>query len=103
MSETLCEVHVSRLGRSRNVNREGSVVVQAAQPRGQAQEPLHAFELVEPVLGDLDQERVARDRYAGGTRIARFFAHHLAVLGKGALAEAGSLETVLAEEHENGY
>src|SRR5262245_28209851 len=73
-----------------------------SQPRRQAQEPLHALELVEPILGHARKWGVARSDHSGGAA-TRLIHRHLPVFAQRPLAEAGCLEAILAEEDDHRH
>src|SRR5436305_5756632 len=88
----------SDLGPRTGIVTPPSIPVFLPQPRREAQNPLHALELVEPVLHDGGEGRVAGADHAAGARLARLHAGQLAVARQGAVAVAGDLVAVLAEE-----
>jgi len=82
---------------------ESSIPMQLPEPRREAQHPLHALELIQPVLDDLRLHRVIPLHQAGGTRLTHQLTDQLPVPRQGPFAITSDLVAILGEENQHGH
>src|SRR5579872_6639891 len=78
-----------------------SISVYFPQPRREAEHPLDALELVEPVLDNLKLHGVVSFHQSCGAAFANKLLDQLPIAGKSPLAIAGNFLTVLGKEYSH--
>ena len=82
--------------------RDYLVPVFLPQSRRQSQNPLRPLELIEPILSDADQKRIARTRNPAGARFAGLLFEHIPVSAQRSLPVTGDFIPVFAEKDSDG-